>query len=58
MELIVAAAVAAILAIGAVSYFANRIGVAAPLLLVVVGIGVSLIPGFPQLTSSPMWSWS
>ncbi|HWM34689.1 MAG TPA: sodium:proton antiporter [Pseudolysinimonas sp.] len=33
--------------------FSRRLGVAAPLLLVLVGIGYSLIPGVPQITVEP-----
>ncbi|WP_159433639.1 cation:proton antiporter [Agrococcus sp. Marseille-P2731] len=42
-----------ILIIGAVATIANRIGVAAPLLLVVLGAGISLIPGVPEIEVPP-----
>lgn len=45
--------VVGILIIGAVATIANRIGVAAPLLLVVLGAGLSLIPGVPQIEVPP-----
>ncbi|MCH1882087.1 cation:proton antiporter [Agrococcus sp. ARC_14] len=42
-----------ILIIGAVATIANRIGVAAPLLLVVLGAGISLVPGVPGIEVPP-----
>lgn len=47
------AGVVAVLAIVAVSVFSARLGVAAPLLLVAVGTGLSFIPGFPRLEFAP-----
>lgn len=46
-------AVPAVLIIVAVSALAPRIGVAAPIVLVVVGIGLSFIPGAPELEVAP-----
>ncbi|SER83602.1 cation:proton antiporter [Lentzea albida] len=48
-------AVAAVLIIVAVSYFAPRLGVAAPVLLVLVGMGCSQMPGAPHLVVEPEW---
>ncbi|MEV0398211.1 cation:proton antiporter [Polymorphospora rubra] len=45
--------VAAILIIVTVAYFAPRIGVAAPIALVLVGIGCSYLPGTPELVVDP-----
>lgn len=45
--------VVGILIIGAVATIANRIGVAAPLLLVVLGAGIALVPGVPQIEVPP-----
>lgn len=45
--------VVGILIIGAVATIANRIGVAAPLLLVVLGAGIALVPGAPQIEVPP-----
>jgi CPA1 family monovalent cation:H+ antiporter len=52
-QLIVLVVVAVILVIGVVSFFATRIGVAAPLALTVVGVGVGAIPAVPHFTVSP-----
>ena len=43
-QLVVLVVVAVVLVIGVVSFFAGRIGVAAPLALTVVGVGVGAIP--------------
>jgi len=48
-------AVVGVLIVVAVSAFAPRLGVAAPVVLVVVGIGCSLIPGAPHLEIPPEW---
>ncbi|MGO3886171.1 MAG: cation:proton antiporter domain-containing protein, partial [Mycetocola sp.] len=48
-------AVAALLIIVAVSYVAPKIGVAAPILLVLVGVACSYIPGAPELEIEPDW---
>ena len=48
-------AVAAVLIVVAVSAFASKLGVAAPILLVIVGLGSSLIPGAPELEIPPEW---
>jgi CPA1 family monovalent cation:H+ antiporter len=45
--------VVAIIAIVAVAVFAGRLGVAAPLLLVIVGVGLSFVPGVPDLEVQP-----
>ncbi|MFT3877177.1 MAG: sodium:proton antiporter [Propioniciclava sp.] len=55
MEPIAGLAIVAVLLIVAVSAFAEKHGVAAPLLLVVVGIGLSVIPGAPALEIEPEW---
>jgi NhaP-type Na+/H+ or K+/H+ antiporter len=44
-----------LLAIAAAAVFGPRLGVAAPLLLVVVGIGVSLLPFVPAIEIEPHW---
>jgi NhaP-type Na+/H+ or K+/H+ antiporter len=44
-----------LLAIALVRLLADRIGVAAPLLLVLVGVGVSLVPGMPVVEIEPEW---
>ncbi|OJX70303.1 MAG: peptidase [Micrococcales bacterium 73-13] len=46
---------AGVLIVVAVSAFATRLGVAAPILLVVIGIGCSFIPGAPRLEIPPEW---
>ncbi|MFI6095844.1 cation:proton antiporter [Lentzea sp. NPDC051213] len=48
-------AVAAVLIIVAVSYAAPKLGVAAPVLLVIVGMGCSQLPGAPQIFVEPDW---
>ncbi|MDN4483790.1 cation:proton antiporter [Demequina lignilytica] len=53
MEMALAIVVAAVAAIVAVNAIAPRVRVAAPLLLVVLGVGVSLIPGVPHLEVEP-----
>jgi monovalent cation/hydrogen antiporter len=55
MEEIALLAVAGVLIIVGVSLFAPRLGVAAPILLVLVGIGCSLIPGAPRIMVDPEW---
>jgi len=45
--------VVGILIVGAVATIARRIGVAAPLLLVVLGAGITLIPATPNITVPP-----
>lgn len=47
-------AVVGVVTIVAVAAFAKQLGVAAPLVLVLVGIGVSFIPGVPSI-SVPPW---
>jgi CPA1 family monovalent cation:H+ antiporter len=44
--------VLALLAISAAAMLEPRLGVAAPLLLIAAGIGVSFLPGAPRSTSS------
>jgi len=46
-------AVAGVLIVVAVSAFAPKLGIAAPIVLVVVGIGCSYIPGAPQIDVPP-----
>ncbi|MFC6345164.1 cation:proton antiporter, partial [Nocardioides hankookensis] len=41
--------------VAAVTAFASRLGVAAPLLLVVVGVVASLLPGVPEVDIDPEW---
>ncbi|MFJ8958180.1 cation:proton antiporter [Lentzea sp. NPDC102401] len=48
-------AVAAVLIIVVVSYAAPKLGVAAPVLLVLVGMGCSQLPGAPHLVVEPEW---
>ncbi|MGM7669711.1 hypothetical protein [Microbacterium sp. A93] len=55
MEEFALLAVAGVLIIVTVSLFAPKLGVAAPILLVLVGIGCSLIPGAPQILLEPEW---
>lgn len=52
-ELITLTVVAVILVIGVVSFFSGRIGVAAPLALTVVGVGVGAIPAVPHFDVEP-----
>ncbi|RRQ27640.1 sodium:proton antiporter [Rhodococcus sp. Eu-32] len=47
--------VAGLLAIAAASMLGERIGVAAPLLLVLLGIGISLMPFVPDVEIDPEW---
>jgi CPA1 family monovalent cation:H+ antiporter len=46
-------AVVGVTSIVAVAALADRIGIAAPLILVVVGIGLSFLPGVPRIEVSP-----
>lgn len=48
-------AVLAVAAIAAVTALAPRFGVAAPLILVLLGVGVSLLPFVPTLELDPEW---
>src|SRR3954469_18004996 len=52
-QLLVLVVVGVILVIGVVSFFASRIGVAAPLALTVVGVGVGAIPNLPHVSIHP-----
>ena len=52
-QLITLVVVAVVLVIGVVSFFASRIGVAAPLALTVVGVGVGAIPAVPHFDLEP-----
>lgn len=52
-ELAILIVVGTVLAIGAVAIVADRIGVAAPLLLVAIGIAVGAIPGVPEVDLDP-----
>ncbi|TPW78264.1 sodium:proton antiporter [Schumannella sp. 10F1B-5-1] len=53
IELVVLVTVAVILVIGVVAFFAGRIGVAAPLALTVVGVGLGAIPAIPHFEVEP-----
>ena len=46
-------AIGGIIAIVAAAAWAPRLGVAAPLILVVLGVGYSLIPGVPPIDIEP-----
>jgi CPA1 family monovalent cation:H+ antiporter len=52
-QLITLVVVAVVLVIGVVSFFASRIGVAAPLALTVVGVGLGAIPAVPHFDVQP-----
>jgi NhaP-type Na+/H+ or K+/H+ antiporter len=52
-QLVTLVVVAVVLVIGVVSFFASRIGVAAPLALTVVGVGVGAIPAVPHFQIEP-----
>ncbi|MCU1414614.1 MAG: hypothetical protein JWN80_1954 [Microbacteriaceae bacterium] len=52
-QLITLVVVAVVLVIGVVSFFASRIGVAAPLALTLVGVGVGAIPAIPHFEIEP-----
>lgn len=54
MDPLVAAVLAVLLVVG-VTTFAPRVGVAAPLLLVLVGVGVSFLPFVPEIEIDPEW---
>ncbi|WP_157000951.1 cation:proton antiporter [Agromyces laixinhei] len=54
MDLLLAAVIA-LLAIAAATAVAPKIGVAAPLLLVLVGLGVGLLPAVPSFEIDPEW---
>ncbi|QWF23568.1 cation:proton antiporter [Nocardioides sp. LMS-CY] len=47
--------VGAVLCIAAVTAFAPRLGVAAPLVLVLVGVAISLLPFVPEIEIEPEW---
>src|SRR4051794_23892871 len=47
--------VAAVVGIVAVTRLAPRVGVAAPLLLVVLGVAASFVPGAPPIEIEPEW---
>lgn len=47
--------IAAVLVIVTASYFAPKLGIATPVLLVLVGIGCSYIPGAPEVLVEPEW---
>ncbi|WAC67320.1 cation:proton antiporter [Agrococcus sp. SL85] len=53
LEQLTIMAAAAVVIVGFVSHFASRIGVAAPLALVVVGIALAVIPGTPEIELEP-----
>lgn len=48
-------AIAGVLSVVAISVLAPRIGVAAPLLLVILGIGVALLPFVGEINVDPEW---
>ena len=52
MELLLVAVVAVVV-VALVSALAPRLGIAGPLVLVAIGIGVSLLPGFPSFELDP-----
>jgi len=52
-QLVTLVVVAVVLVIGVVSFFARRIGVAAPLALTVVGVGLGAIPAVPHFDVHP-----
>jgi NhaP-type Na+/H+ or K+/H+ antiporter len=52
-ELVTLVVVGVVLVIGVVSFFASRIGVAAPLALTVVGVGAGAIPGLVHFDVAP-----
>jgi monovalent cation/hydrogen antiporter len=52
-QLITVVVVGVVLVIGVVSFFAGRLGIAAPLALTVVGIGVGAIPAVPHFDVDP-----
>ncbi|MGO1181447.1 MAG: cation:proton antiporter [Micrococcaceae bacterium] len=53
IEATTAVVVAAVIIIGVVANFSTRLGVAAPLTLVVVGTGLALLPFTPEITVDP-----
>ncbi|KOV86734.1 sodium:proton antiporter [Nocardia sp. NRRL S-836] len=55
MQEVALLAVVAVLIIVAVSYVAPQLGVAAPVLLVVVGMACSQVPGAPHVAVEPEW---
>jgi CPA1 family monovalent cation:H+ antiporter len=54
MDLLTVGVLAAV-AVVAVTALAPRVGVAAPLLLVVLGVAISLVPGVPAVEVEPEW---
>lgn len=52
---LLALAVLGLLAVAGATALSSRLGVAAPLLLVLAGIGVSLLPFVPELEVDPEW---
>ncbi|TIH35288.1 cation:proton antiporter [Subtercola vilae] len=52
-ELVTLVVIGVVLVIGVVSFFASRIGVAAPLALTVVGVGVGAVPAIPHFEVEP-----
>ncbi|WP_433787877.1 cation:proton antiporter [Actinomycetospora sp. CA-101289] len=44
-----------LVAVAGVRALSDRVGVAAPLLLVLLGVGVSLVPGVPAIEVDPEW---
>jgi monovalent cation/hydrogen antiporter len=52
-QLVTVVVVGVVLVIGVVSFFAGRLGIAAPLALTVVGVGVGAIPAVPHIEVQP-----
>lgn len=53
VEILELVAVVAVLVIVAASYFASKFGLATPIVLVVLGLGLSLLPGMPHIEPDP-----
>lgn len=53
VEILELVAVVAVLVIVAASYFASKFGLATPIVLVVLGLGLSLLPGMPHIDPDP-----
>jgi monovalent cation/hydrogen antiporter len=52
-QLVTVVVVGVVLVIGVVSFFAGRLGIAAPLALTVVGVGVGAVPAVPHIEVQP-----
>ncbi|QGH69747.1 sodium:proton antiporter [Pseudactinotalea sp. HY158] len=55
MDAFLIVSVLGLLVIAAATLIASRVGVASPLLLVVLGLLVSLVPAVPEVTIAPEW---